>query len=138
MGKVPGLRPDVPLPAADAHTDCIWPWYLDPAVARCQPRLQLVVLGLRAGVEVVQRQWACVPVALDRVHGGSQVAANAVLEEGAPTEELEACAPERASGRQRQPRCAGAAPRASGGVKLEDVARPIQTEGRPQQTGNRV
>lgn len=75
----------------------------------------------------VQRQWACVVVALDRVHGGSQVAASAVSEEGAPTEELEACAPARASERQRQPHCAGAAPRVSGGVKLEDVARPIQT-----------
>lgn len=117
----------MPLPAAYTHTDCIWPWYLDPAVARCQLHLQLVVLGPRAGVMAVQRQWACVLVALDRVHGGSQVAASAVLGEGAPTEELEACAPKRASGRQRQPRCAGAARRASGGVKLEDVARPIQT-----------
>lgn len=75
----------------------------------------------------VQRQWACVVVALDRVHGGNQAAASAVLEEGAPTEELGACAPAPASGRQRRPRCAGVAPRESGAAKLEDVARPIQT-----------
>lgn len=126
-GQSPRSQPDVPLPAAQAHTECIWPWHLDPAVARSHPHLQRVVWEIRAGVVAVQRQWACVVVALDRVHGGSQVAASAVLEEGAPTEELEACAPARASGRQRQPRRAGAAPRESDGVKLEDVARPIQT-----------
>lgn len=79
---------------------------------------------------LAQRQWACVVVALEKVHGGSQVAAIAVLEGGAPTEELGACVLTHAGGRQRMPRCAGAAPHESGGVRLEDAARPIQTIGR--------
>lgn len=95
-GQSPRSRP---LPAAYAHTECSWPWHLDPAIAHCQPHLQQVVLGPRAGVVAVQRQWACVVVELDRVHGGNQVAATALLEGGAPTEELEACAPAPAGGR---------------------------------------
>lgn len=79
---------------------------------------------------LAQRQWACAAVALEKVHSGSQVAASAVLEGGAPTEELGACVPTHAGGRRRMPHCAGVAPCESGGVRLEDAARPIQTIGR--------
>lgn len=118
----------MPLPAACARTTRSWPWVLDPTGACCQSHLQRVASVPRAGV-AVQRLWACVMVALEKVHGESQVSASAVLEGGAPMVELGACAPTRAGGRQRKPRCAGAAPRESGGVRLEDAARPIQTIG---------
>lgn len=122
----------MPLPAAHVHTECSWP-RLDPAGTRRQPRLRWVVSGPRAGMVAVQRQWACAVVALDRVHGGSQVAASVLSEGGVPMEELGACVPAHAGGRQRQPPCAGAAPHGSGDVKLEGAARPIQTIGKVMQ-----